>query len=188
MKFHSSAKIVTELKQAIREETDADKVLFNSTDILSAPLSYTKIYEEPSDGGKSLTDRTTMPEINLHDLFTKFDEIDPKYKGRNAYRTKFNVISIQPENWKDICQMRCPDCHYTFGCSNIPKTNKSIICPECKHKGCSPIYMIQMVCKDDASALNKNFYRVMLYSYAPEMGYFFFGKDLLPCNLYLEEN
>lgn len=44
--------------------------------------------------------------------------------------------------------------------------------------------MIQMLVKDSASQLNKNFYRVMLYSYAENKGETFFGDDLKPGNLY----
>ena len=47
--------------------------------------------------------------------------------------------------------------------------------------------MLQLLCKDSASQLNKNFYRIMLYSYAENKGEFFFGKDLPACNLYRNE-
>jgi len=50
-----------------------------------------------------------------------------------------------------------------------------------------PIYMLQFLCKDSSSQLNKNFYRIMLYSYAENKGEYFFGKDLPACNLYRNE-
>lgn len=37
--------------------------------------------------------------------------------------------------------------------------------------------------KDSSSQMNKNFYRILLYSYEKEKGENFF-KDVKPCNLY----
>jgi len=47
------------------------------------------------------------------------------------------------------------------------------------------IWQIQFLVKDSASQLNKNFFRVMLFSGGPEgVGHDFFGAQHPPCNLY----
>jgi hypothetical protein len=47
------------------------------------------------------------------------------------------------------------------------------------------IWQIQLLVKDSASQLNKNFFRVMLFSGGAEgAGHEFFGAEHPPCNLY----
>lgn len=125
MKFHQSAKIVSELWLAIKDETDADKVIFESTELLSEALFYTKISSTPSDGLESYTGKN-MPEFKLHHLFTDFENIEPKYRARNAFKAKLYVIRIEPDTeWREICQMRCPSCNHTFSCQNLPPVKEN---------------------------------------------------------------
>lgn len=76
MRFHTSAKISSELQLAIKDETDADKVIFESTELLSDVLLYTKVSSDPSDGRESYNSKG-MPEFKLHHLFTNFENIEP---------------------------------------------------------------------------------------------------------------
>ena len=47
---------------------------------------------------------------------------------------------------------------------------------------------MQMLVKDQASQLNKNFYRILLYAHDDAYGKNFFEDPVKPCNLYSEEN
>jgi len=42
--------------------------------------------------------------------------------------------------------------------------------------------------KDNVSATNKNFFRILLYSYDKEHGLNFFKEPVSPCNLYAKSN
>ena len=50
------------------------------------------------------------------------------------------------------------------------------------------MYRIQFLVKDQASQLNKNFYRILLYSYDSPYGQDFFKSPVIPCNLYADSN
>lgn len=47
---------------------------------------------------------------------------------------------------------------------------------------------MQLLVKDQASQLNKNFYRILLYSYDEPYGTNFFKEPMTPCNLYSSAN
>jgi len=150
-----------------------------------SPVVYTKLSDEPSDGGDPYH---KLPFFKINDLITDFDSLPDEVKERNAFKVRFYILRIEPDNnWREVVQMMCPECKNTTSCEklgvkNIAKCNDCEGNPECK-----PIYMIQMLVKDSASQLNKNFYRIMLYSYSANKGESFFGDDLLPTNLYRDE-
>mmetsp|Transcript_4467 Transcript_4467/g.7632 ORF Transcript_4467/g.7632 Transcript_4467/m.7632 type:complete len:93 (+) Transcript_4467:1220-1498(+) len=50
------------------------------------------------------------------------------------------------------------------------------------------MYRMQLLVKDHSSQLNKNFYRILLYSYDKAYGQDFFKGPVTPCNLYAKEN
>jgi len=129
-----------------------------------------------------------LPFYKLHDLFTDFDSLPEDVKTRNSFKIRFYTLRIEPDaNWREVVQMMCPECKNTTSCEKLGIKNIAK-CQDCESKpNCRPIYMIQMLVKDSASQLNKNFYRVMLYSYAENKGETFFGEDLKPANLYQNE-
>ena len=72
----------------------------------------------------------------------------------------------------------CPKCKVTKSCKDLGSQSK---CTDCKID-CQLIYQLQFLVKDATSQLNKNFYRVLLYSYEAGKGDTFFGCK--PENLY----
>jgi hypothetical protein len=61
------------------------------------------VSSDPSDGRESYNSKG-MPEFKLHHLFTDFENIEPKFRERNAYKAKFYVIRIEPDSeWREIC-------------------------------------------------------------------------------------
>ena len=79
-----------------------------------------------------------------------------------------------------------PDTKETFSCQELNGEAKG----KCKGSGkpAEFIYRLQLLVKDQASQLNKNFYRILLYSYAAPFGTDFFKDPVKPCNLYASEN
>ena len=67
-----------------------------------------------------------------------------------------------------------------------PKSGKTTSCKDgkqnCDEAAMELIWQMQFLVKDPSSQLNKNFYRVMLYSGVDGAGRDFFGHP--PCNLY----
>ncbi len=55
-------------------------------------------------------------------------------------------------------------------------------CKHCKVET-KLIYRMQMLVKDSSSQMNKNFYRILLYSFEDGKGEEFFN-NIKPCNLY----
>jgi hypothetical protein len=47
---------------------------------------------------------------------------------------------------------------------------------------------MQLLVKDQSSQMNKNFYRILLYSFDKPYGQDFFKQPVTPCNLYAKEN
>lgn len=50
------------------------------------------------------------------------------------------------------------------------------------------MYRMQLLVKDHASQVNKNFYRILLYSFDKDYGQDFFKEPVKPCNLYSSKN
>lgn len=89
------------MKSAVKDETDADKILLgDSSEIIMSPVVYTEISEEPSDGGDSYH---KLPFYKLHDLFTDFDSLPEDVKTRNSFKIRFYCLRIEPDaNWREI--------------------------------------------------------------------------------------
>jgi hypothetical protein len=117
----------------------------------------------------------------------KFDQIPKEAQDRNRFKVQFYVTRIEPDsNWREIVQMHCPNCNKTVSCSKL--TSDVNYCEHCEEKHeLKPIFMMQMLVKDETSQTNKNFYRILLYSTVPDRGESFFGEDLTPSNLYRDE-
>jgi hypothetical protein len=82
--------------------------------------------------------------------------------------------------------MSCSTCNISVSCANL--TEDVNYCDKCDEKTeLKPIFMMQMLVKDETSQTNKNFYRILLYSTTQDCGENFFGEDLTPSNLYRDE-
>ena len=90
------------------------------------------------------------------------------------------MYRVDPADAREIVVASCPSCHDTTSCKDLPEDG-SAKCEKCNVET-KLIYQMQMLAKDTASALNKNFYRVLLYSFEPQYGGDFFGMP--PKNLY----
>lgn len=79
-----------------------------------------------------------------------------------------------------------PDTMETFSCQDLDGADDA----KCKGSGkpAQFMYRMQLLVKDQASQLNKNFYRILLYSYDKPYGQDFFKEPVTPCNLYAESN
>ena len=79
-----------------------------------------------------------------------------------------------------------PETKETFSCQDLNGAEKG----KCKSSDeeCQFMYRIQFLVKDQASQLNKNFYRILLYSYDEPYGKDFFKSPVEPCNLYAKSN
>lgn len=82
-----------------------------------------------------------------------------------------------------------PDTKETFSCQDLDGAENG---KTKSGKNVQFIYRMQLLVKDQASQLNKNFYRILLYAYDRPYGQEFFqsqdGKVLEPCNLYSDKN
>ena len=116
----------------------------------------------------------------MQDLFLNFDSFPPEVKAKNTFRTDFCVYRVDPADAREIVVASCPSCHDTTSCKDLPEDG-SAKCEKCNVET-KLIYQMQMLAKDTASQLNKNFYRVLLYSFEPQYGGDFFGMP--PKNLY----
>jgi hypothetical protein len=94
----------------------------------------------------------------------------------------FYCLRIDPEDPKEIVQALCPKCKETYSCKDLDKEGRGK-CKGCKVE-CKLVYRMQMLVKDSSSQLNKNFYRILLYSYEEGKGDTFFTGLEKPVNLY----
>lgn len=108
-----------------------------------SPIVYTNVLE-PSDGGQSYKN---MRFFKLHDLFTDFESLPEDVRKRNSFKVRFYVLRIEPDkNWREACQMMCPETKQTSSCKDLAVNKNSEEKPQMK-----PIYMLQFLCKDSAS-------------------------------------
>lgn len=79
-----------------------------------------------------------------------------------------------------------PDTMETFSCQDLEGEDEAT----CKSSGKKAkfMYRLQLLVKDQASQLNKNFYRILLYSYDAQYCPDFFKEPVEPCNLYSAKN
>ena len=83
-----------------------------------------------------------------------------------------------------MVQAMCPSCKETYSCQTLDKEGRCL-CKDCKEE-CKLIYKVQFLVKDQSSQMNKNFYRILLYSDEEAKGENFFN-GIKPCNLYKNE-
>jgi len=82
---------------------------------------------------------------------------------------------LDPEDEREIVQAMCPKCFDTQSCKDLGKDGVAK-CAECK-VDCKLIYQMQMLAKDCSSQINKNFYRILLYSFDEGYGDRYFGIE-----------
>ncbi|CDW75388.1 alpha telomere binding protein [Stylonychia lemnae] len=173
LRFHPSSRIATELSKVIEDETDMDKVLGDeASDIVMNAVVLTEITDSSLARGQM---------FKLTDLFLNFDQIPENLRERNAFRVRFYCLRIDPIDHREVVQAYCPECSETYSCETLEKEGKGK-CKSCKVE-CKLIYKMQMLVKDSSSQMNKNFYRILLYSFDEDRGNDFFS-NVRPCNLY----
>ena len=86
----------------------------------------------------------------------------------------------------------CPNCKECYSCKDLGPEGKGK-CKPCKTE-CRLVYKLQMLVKDSTSQMNKNFYRLILFSgnndtdEEKDVSGFFVGvPGGKPCNLYQNE-
>ena len=155
-------KIVEHMKKEIKDISETDKMLLeDSSEVLMTAVPLTDILtDSPEDLVKKRLDEDKF--YRLQDLFLNFESLPEQRRNLNAFRTKFCVYRVDPEDAREIVVAACPKCHETTSCKDLPASG-SAKCQACKVPT-RLIYQMQMLVKDTASQLNKNFYRVLLYS------------------------
>lgn len=106
-------------------------------------------------------------------------------RERNRFKVIFSTFKVDPEDAREVVQVMCPKCKDTSSCKNLG-ADGAAECKNCKLP-CMLVYQVQLLVKDYASQLNKNFYRVLLYSTEPSYGTDFFN-GVKPCNLWHKDN
>ena len=76
----------------------------------------------------------------------------------------------------------CPSCFECYSCKDLGKDGRGN-CVDCKVE-CKLIYKMQLLVKDASSQMNKNFYRLLLYSFDEHRCQDFFQNVPKPVNLY----
>jgi hypothetical protein len=93
------------------------------------------------------------------------------------------VLKVDPVDKRECVVAMCTETGETQSCKNLPASGKV----SCNGKPAQLCWQIQFLVKDSASQLNKNFYRVLLFSGVDGNGKEFFGPDHLPSNLWKNE-
>lgn len=168
LKFPKESKIYKDF-QSVASTDDDKKIDQQDEAILMSPEIVTEV----------LTDREgEIPRMyRLQDLFLNYDQLTPEEKSRNSFRVRLQVFKVDPADLREACQVLCSK-GTTSSCKDLSENVK------CNGKDTKLIWQIQFLVKDSASQLNKNFYRVMLYSGVDNLGADFFGPNHEPCNLY----
>lgn len=176
LRLHPSSRLVLDLTAKIGEETDEDKLLADDlNETLMAPVILTEVVNG---------DYSRLHFFKLNDLFLQYEQIPEDVRKKNVFKVRFYVLRVEPPELREMVQAMCPECKETFSCKDLGKDGKAK-CKDC-HKECQLIYRIQFLVKDSSSQMNKNFYRILLYSDTEEKGHNFFN-GVKPCNLYKNE-
>ncbi len=165
MRFHHSSKISEELSKNIEDETDIDKVYNEeSSEIVMNPVIYSEITDSNLAKG---------PFFKLNDLFLHFEQIPEEIRQKNVFKVRFYCLRIDPVDKREIVQAYCPETHECYSCKDLDKDGRA------KTAGAKLetklIYKMQMLVKDASSSMNKNFYRILLYTYDDKGSDFFNG-------------
>ena len=113
----------------------------------------------------------------LQDLFLNYDQLTEEEKANNKFRVRMQIYKVDPSDYREACVAICSE-GKTTSCKEL--TGKA----KCQDKNLEQIWQIQFLVKDAASQLNKNFFRVILYSGKDGGCHDFFGREHPPCNLY----
>lgn len=109
-----------------------------------------------------------MPLYKLDDLFLNYDDIPMEEKKKNQFRVRFYALRVDPQDPREVVQAIDPDSMETFSCQDLEEAEGAKT--KTSGKKASFIYRMQLLVKDQASQLNKNFYRILLYSYEQQYG------------------
>lgn len=177
LRFTAKNAIVQELKKNVESETIADKMMLeDDKEIIMSPVLMTEITQP---------DAMKLPLYRLDDLFLNYDDIPVEERKRNLFRVRFYALRIDPMDPRECVQALNPDSKETFSCIDLDGATDA---KTKEGKMAKFMYRIQLLVKDQASQLNKNFYRVLLYAHEKQYGEDFFPDPVKPCNLYAKEN
>ena len=154
-----------------------------------SPVFYTDIKNPAFMTSSSGVNKNLLPKLT--DLFLNYDSLSDEHREANLFKVKFYCLRIDPQDPREIVQAMCPKCKECYSCKDLEADGKGR-CKPCKAE-CRLVYKLQMLVKDASSQMNKNFYRIILFSGAndrdePEhdVSGFFLGVAG-PCNLYKNE-
>jgi hypothetical protein len=171
LRFMPHMKIVKDLQNLIQDQTDEDKmVLEDPNEVIMSPVIFTEVIEDEKED----TNYRQMKLFKLNDLFLDYESIPEDLKKRNAFKVRFTTYRFDPrEDSREAVQTMCPQCKVTKSCKDLDASGHAK-CTDC-NVDCKLIYQVQFLVKDATSQLNKNFYRILLYSYEEGKGDTFFG-------------
>lgn len=102
------------------------------------------------------------PTFKLTDLFINHDQLPMDLREKNIFKVRFYCLRIDPQDAREIVQAMCPMCKECFSCKELGQSGKGK-CMACKVET-RLVYKMQMLVKDASSQMNKNFYRLLLFS------------------------
>lgn len=178
MRFTFKNAIVKELQDKIEIDTEKDMLMLEDTsEVIMNPITFTEITDP---------ELKKSPLFKLDDLFLNYDDIPIETRQKNLFRVRFYALRIDPQDHREAVQVMDPETKELFSCKDLKGANPG----KSKKSGqeCQFMYRIQLLVKDQISQLNKNFYRILLYSYDQSHGQDFFKQPAEACNLYLKEN
>lgn len=176
LKFSKDTLVFRELTIGVKEDEEEE----DEEELLLNPKLVTRVTTEPELG-----DYKKEPKFyKLQDLFTDFDSLTDEEKTTNYFRVRLQVLKVDPVDLRECCVAMCHESGDTQSCKDLPANGKAA----CNGRPAQLIWQIQFLVKDQASQINKNFYRVLLYTGIGEQSKNFFGPEHLPCNLYKNED
>ena len=138
------------------------------------------------------TSHKSNPTFKLTDLFLNYEKLPEDLRERNVFKVRFYCLRIDPQDTKEIVQAMCPKCKECYSCKDLGNKGEGR-CKPCQVE-CRLVYKMQMLVKDATSQMNKNFYRLLLFSGVNEddteegVSNFFTGvPGGKPANLYKNE-
>lgn len=120
------------------------------------------IYTEITNPAYSLGSSAKNPTFKLSDLFLNYEQLSEDLKERNIFKVRFYCLRIDPQDTKEIVQAMCPSCKECYSCKDLGKEGIGR-CKLCDVET-KLVYKMQLLVKDASSQMNKNFYRLILFS------------------------
>lgn len=156
LRIHPESRIYKDVYKVIQDESETDKLLLDdASEVLMSPVIYTDITNTSYSA-------TKHPTFKLTDLFIGHENLPEELRQRNIFKVRFYCLRIDPQDAREIVQAMCPNCKECFSCKDLGQSGKGK-CIAC-HVETRLVYKMQMLVKDASSQMNKNFYRLLLFS------------------------